>query len=79
MNYKKFSVADSLRGTLSPLRSCYDVLMYDLDIKVDIENKFISGSNVVKFLVKKDFQKMQIDSYVHLFILRSKILPIMLQ
>ncbi len=60
---KKFTKADSLRGTLSPLRSCYDVLMYDLDIKVDIENKFISGTNTIKFVATTDFQKLQIDLF----------------
>ncbi len=60
---KKFSRADSLRGTLSPLRSCYDVLLYDLDIKVDIDKKFISGSSTIKFLAKNDFQKLQIDLF----------------
>src|ERR1035437_4112013 len=60
---KKFTRADSLRGTLSALRSCYDVLLYDLDVKVDIENKFISGSNTIKFLATTDFQKFQIDLF----------------
>jgi aminopeptidase N len=60
---KKFTKADTLRGTLSPLRSCYDVLFYDLDIRVDIANKSISGSNTIKFLVKSDFQQLQIDLF----------------
>ena len=62
-NNKKFTKADSLRGTLSSLRSCYDVLMYDLDIKVDIENKFISGSNTIKFISVNDFQKIHHSQY----------------
>ncbi|MCE9540199.1 MAG: M1 family peptidase, partial [Bacteroidetes bacterium] len=60
---KKFTKADSLRGTLSPLRSCYDVLFYDLDVRVDIDKKFISGSNTIKFLAKNNFQKLQIDLF----------------
>lgn len=60
---KKFTKADTLRGTLSPLRSCYDVLFYDLDIRVDIDKKFISGSNTIKFLAKNDFQKLQFDLF----------------
>ena len=63
---KKFTKADTLRGTLSPLRSCYDVLMYDLDIRVDIDNKFISGSNTIKFLANNDFQKLQIDLFANM-------------
>ncbi len=61
--HKKFTKADSLRGTLSPLRSCYDVLMYDLDIKIDIDNKFISGSNTIKFLATENFQTLQVDLF----------------
>lgn len=60
---KKFTKADTLRGTLSPLRSCYDVLFYDLDVRVDIANKSISGSNTIKFLAKADFQKLQVDLF----------------
>ena len=63
---KKFTKADSLRGTLSELRACYDVLMYDLDVKVDIDNKFISGSNTIKFLAVQDFQKFQIDLFANM-------------
>lgn len=59
----KFTRADSLRGTLSEFRSCYDVLLYDLDIKIEIDNKFISGSNTIKFLATTDFQKLQIDLF----------------
>ncbi len=64
--HKKFSKADSLRGTLSPLRSCYDVLRYDLDIKVDIDKKFISGSNTIKFVAKSNFKKLQIDLFANM-------------
>ncbi len=60
---KKFTRADTLRGTLSEFRSCYDVLVYDLDVRVDIDNKFISGSNTIKFLAKSDFTKLQIDLF----------------
>lgn len=58
---KEFTKADTLRGTLTSLRTCYDVLLYDLDVRVDIDNKFISGSNTIKFLVKENFQKLQVD------------------
>lgn len=62
-NAKKFNRADTLRGTLSEFRSCYDVLFYDLDVRVDISNKFISGSNTIKFQSKSDFQRFQIDLF----------------
>lgn len=62
----KFTMADTLRGKLSYFRSCYDVLMYDLDVKVDIDRKFISGSNTIKFAVMNDFKKLQIDLFANM-------------
>jgi hypothetical protein len=50
-----FTRADSLRGYMSPLRTCYDINYYHLDVKFDIENKFISGSNLFKFTATEDF------------------------
>ena len=62
-NEKKYTKADVLRGALSPFRTCYDVLKYDLDVKVDIENKFISGCNTIKFSAQNNFKKLQIDLF----------------
>jgi aminopeptidase N len=64
--HSKFTRADSLRGMLSPLRSCYDVLLYDLDVKVDIDKKYISGSNTIKFLATTNFKKLQIDLFANM-------------
>ncbi len=66
--HKKFTKADSLRGTLSPMRACYDVLMYDLDIKIDIDKRFISGSNIIKFLALKKFKTLQVDLFANMSI-----------
>jgi aminopeptidase N len=63
---KQFSRPDSLRGTLTPLRSCYDINYYHLDVKVDIPNKFISGSNEFKFTATQDFNKLQFDLFSNL-------------
>ncbi|SMC81507.1 M1 family metallopeptidase [Pedobacter nyackensis] len=65
-NKKNFSRADSLRGTLTPLRSCYDINYYHLDVKVDIPNKFISGTNEFKFTAMQDFNKLQFDLFSNL-------------
>ena len=46
---EKFTRADSLRGYLTPLRTCYDIDYYHLDVKFDIDHKFISGSTLFKF------------------------------
>ncbi|MBC8986009.1 M1 family metallopeptidase [Pedobacter sp. N36a] len=61
-----FSRADTLRGTLSPLRSCYDINYYHLDLKVDIDQKFISGSNEFRFTATQDFNKLQFDLFANL-------------
>src|SRR5437868_4692280 len=62
----KFTSADTLRGTLSPLRTCYDINYYHLDVKFDIDNKFISGSNLFKFTASQDFTKLQFDLFDNL-------------
>jgi hypothetical protein len=36
-----FTQADTLRGMLSPLRTCYDVSFYALDVKVDPQSQSI--------------------------------------
>ncbi|MGN6638309.1 MAG: M1 family peptidase, partial [Mucilaginibacter sp.] len=62
----KFTYGDTLRGMLSPLRACYDINYYHLDVKFDIDKKFISGSNLFKFTATQDFKKLQFDLYANL-------------
>lgn len=61
-----FSKADSLRGMLTPLRTCYDIQYYHLDVKVDIENRYISGSNLFKFVAVDNFDRLQFDLFENL-------------
>ncbi|HEY4322999.1 MAG TPA: M1 family metallopeptidase [Mucilaginibacter sp.] len=61
-----FTRADSLRGYLTPLRTCYDIDYYHLDVKFDIANKSISGSNLFKFTAVQDFTKLQFDLFANL-------------
>ncbi|HMT29313.1 MAG TPA: M1 family metallopeptidase [Bacteroidia bacterium] len=56
-----FTLADTLRGSITPERSWWDLLQYDLSVTVDPSNKFISGTNIVKFKVVEPRQVMQID------------------
>lgn len=63
-----FSKADSLRGQLTPLRTCYDVQYYHLDIKVDLDNRHIAGSNLFKFKAIEHFNKLQFDLFDNLSI-----------
>lgn len=61
-----FTRADTLRGTLSPLRSCYDIKHYHLDVEVFPEEKTIKGSNQFLFQAENDFQKLQFDLFDNL-------------
>jgi aminopeptidase N len=61
-----FTRADTLRGALSPLRSSYDINYYHLDIKLDIEKKKISGSNLFKFTAVQDLNQLQFDLFENL-------------
>jgi len=61
-----FTRADSLRGNLTPLRTCYDIDFYHLNVKFDIANKFISGSTLFKFTTVSDFTKLQFDLFANL-------------
>jgi len=58
-----FTKADTLRGMLSPLRTCYNVLVYDLDITVNVNEKYISGSNTIKCIAESDFKTLQVDLF----------------
>ena len=61
-----FTHADTLRGTLTPERRCYDVRFYHLDVRVDPARKYISGSNTIRFTVDSAFDRMQIDLFANL-------------
>jgi aminopeptidase N len=63
---KKFSPADSLRGTLGPMRSCYDINYYHLDVSVDIDNRSVKGSNEFSFTATQTFTKLQFDLFNNL-------------
>jgi aminopeptidase N len=58
-----FNRADTLRGTLSELRSCYDVKHYDLFLRIDTATQSIKGRNIISFTATADFQHMQVDLF----------------
>jgi aminopeptidase N len=60
INYSK---KDSLRGSLSEVRSNFDVTYYHLDVKVDPEEKTLEGSNEIVFLAIEEIKKIQIDLF----------------
>jgi len=61
-----FTRADTLRGMLTPLRTCYDINYYHLDVKIDIDKKTISGSNEFNFTAAEDFTRLQFDLFSNL-------------
>ncbi|MBZ9779327.1 M1 family metallopeptidase [Psychroflexus sp. CAK8W] len=63
---EKFTRADTLRGSLRPERTSFDVLAYDLDIKLDPEAKFISGFNKIDFKVIENTSKIQLDLFTNM-------------
>ncbi|MCB9232624.1 MAG: M1 family metallopeptidase [Bacteroidia bacterium] len=58
-----FTHADSLRGMLTPFRTCYDVTYYDLFVGVNEPLRSVSGYNTIYYKVVTDFQTMQIDLF----------------
>ncbi|MGV3763358.1 M1 family metallopeptidase [Parapedobacter sp.] len=61
-----FGRADSLRGQLTPLRTCYDINYYHLDVRVDPDNRYIVGSNLFLFTATTDFDRLQFDLFDNL-------------
>jgi aminopeptidase N len=57
---------DSLRGALSPLRTCFDVTHYDLNLRLNIPQKSIAGHNTISYIAKTDFQQLQLDLFANM-------------
>ncbi|GAA4072345.1 M1 family metallopeptidase [Flavobacterium cheonanense] len=70
---QNFTRRDSLQGGLRLERTCYDVQRYDLNIKINPDEKSIVGYNEIAFKVVENsskiqidlFENMQIDSIIH--------------
>ncbi|WP_423819388.1 M1 family metallopeptidase [Salinimicrobium sp. TIG7-5_MAKvit] len=61
-NKSQFTEADTLRGSLRAERE-YDVLKYNLQVKVVPQDKFISGYNGISFKAEEDLPVMQVDLF----------------
>ncbi len=59
---QRYTEADTLRGSLRPERA-YDVLKYHLQVKLDPDEKFISGYNTISFKAEGNLPVMQIDLF----------------
>ena len=56
-----FTHQDTLRGSITPERAWWDLTYYHLDIKVNPDEKFISGKNTIQYKVLENNSVMQID------------------
>lgn len=63
---QNFTKADTLRGCLTPLRNTFDVISYDLNIKVDIQNQSIAGYNDIILKAKAKIFEIQLDLFENL-------------
>ncbi|MCB0372620.1 MAG: M1 family metallopeptidase [Muricauda sp.] len=58
---QSFTRQDTLRGSITPEREWWDLTYYDLNVKVNPQEKFISGYNVVHYKVLQQAKTLQID------------------
>lgn len=56
-----FTKADTLRGSITPERAWWDILHYDLKVKVNPGDKTFIGTNTITYQVLGSHTKMQID------------------
>ncbi len=54
---------DLLRGEYGPYRANNDLLYYHLDIRVDPEKKYISGTNTIRFKMLQDGKRIQLELF----------------
>ncbi|WP_062545605.1 M1 family metallopeptidase [Rufibacter tibetensis] len=56
-----FTRQDTLRGSITPERAWWDLVHYDLSMKVNPQDSTMQGVNLVRYKVLKPHQVMQID------------------
>ncbi len=60
---EKFTRKDSLQGGLRAERTSYDVLHYDLNLKINPNTKSVSGYNDISFKIVAATKKIQLDLF----------------
>ncbi|MFN3755011.1 M1 family metallopeptidase [Flavobacterium sp.] len=68
LSAQNFTRKDSLQGGLRAERTSYDVLRYDLNIKIDPKSKSIVGFNEITFKVVENTSKIQVDLFENMTI-----------
>ena len=58
-----FTRKDSLHGGLRPERTSYDVMRYDLNIKINTDERTVVGFNDITFKVVDNTAKIQVDLF----------------
>lgn len=58
---KVFTEQDTLRGTITPERAWWDLNYYHLDIEVKPDEKYIAGTNTIRYKVLTENQVLQVD------------------
>lgn len=64
----KYERKDSLRGELRPERTCFDVLYYNLNIRINPRAKRIGGYNEITFRALSESNRIQLDLFPELTI-----------
>ncbi len=57
----EFSRADTLRGSLRPTRTCYDVVHYGLDLELHPSDSTVSGTIDIAYLGVRESDSIQLD------------------
>jgi len=57
---KQYTRADTLRGSLRPERTCYDVTFYELNIKIDTVERSITGSSRIVYNAIEDLMNCRL-------------------
>lgn len=70
---KTYTRADSLRGSLNPERTWWDVLHYDISVRPEFAEKTITGSVSIRFRANDPGTVMQIDLQKPMNITSAKI------
>lgn len=52
---------ETLRGSITPERSWWDLKHYDLEVRVHPEQQYLSGTNVITYKVLSDKKRLQIE------------------
>ncbi|EAR01649.1 aminopeptidase M1 family protein [Maribacter sp. HTCC2170] len=58
---QEFTEQDTLRGSITPERAWWDLNYYHLDIEVKPDEKYISGTNLIRYKVLEEEKVLQID------------------